>query len=160
MSDAHRRLMSDFCFLMGLVPTDALMRGDGVEVEGTPCSFEYLETPSEHERLRIYADFGPLPSAHSDKACRRLLEVNLYLCATEGPLPGAEAAFALSPETGRVMLADTLPLRELSAEKLRERLGEIAALARTWRENGFFEPEASSGMEQAVPFGSFMGVRV
>jgi hypothetical protein len=140
MQERYIELIQAFAEHIGLESAATLLNEGGVEIDGILCSFDYLpQTPQG--KLVAYCDFGPVPDEQSERICRRLLEVNLYLLATQDTTTGAHGVFTLSPETGHVLLAQTRSLENLDAAQLYAAVGNLCDLAKTWQKEHFLMPQ-------------------
>ena len=113
-------LLEDFCRLTGIPSATEIMRGGTVETEGVRFSLMYC-SPIDPDLLFVYCDFLNPPAGGEIDGYRALLTKNLSLYTRNGPV------FALSPDTGRVVLAQYLELDGLSAATLADKLISLAS---------------------------------
>jgi hypothetical protein len=133
-------LIDEFCLLPGLVQPRIQPRSitDGGALYINDVAFSLLHNERIDEALLfIYADFGELPAGRELPASAALLEANLYL------YNGASPVFAISAETGRVVMAQHCLLAMLDAQALSVLLLNLSAKARQWRSDYFLNPESN-----------------
>jgi len=133
-------LIDEFCLLPGMVQPRIQPRNitDGGALYIDDVAFSLLHNEQIDETLLfIYADFGALPPGRELQAAIALLEANLYL------YNGAAPVFAISAETGRVVMAQHGALAALDAQSLSELLLNIAQKATQWRKDYFLDPQTN-----------------
>lgn len=119
-------LMADFCSLCNLDFDESVLEDTPVEVDGIEFLVRFNPDASA-DWLYITCDFGEVEKSQSELAYRALLELNLSMYFDNGPV------FGISPTNGHVVFADHYPLAEISADMLRNRLGNLASRAKEWR---------------------------
>jgi ABC-type phosphate/phosphonate transport system substrate-binding protein len=125
-------LIEGFCALTGIKDPESIVRDGSVTVNGVTFSLIHNEE-IDPKSLAVYADFGQLPSKRELEVCMGLMEANLFLSARKLPV------FGISPATRNVTLVARCELDELTPEKLRDALSELAAKAREWRKDHFLD---------------------
>lgn len=130
-------LIEDFCRLTGLPSADSLLRGGTVETEGIRFSLTYLSRV-DPDLLFIYCDFMTPPPGYELDGYRALLTKNLFLYTRDAPV------FALSPDTGHVVLAQYMVLDGLRATALADKLIQLAITVRELRKDLFRPAEKPS----------------
>ena len=109
-----------------------LITGEPLLVNGVTFRFEHNSIIAT-ERLVVYCQYGEIPEQHETDACKALLEANLLLFCSRGP----GTVFTLSPEDGKVWLADSHDLNTLSLPELTEYLSRTVAQVELWQQDYF-----------------------
>lgn len=123
-------LIEDFCRLTGLSSVEDIVRGGTIETDNIRFSLAYI-SQVDPDLLFIYCDFLNPPIEYEIDGYRALLTRNLFLYSRDGPV------FALSPDTGRVVLAQHMKLEELSAPALADKLISLASTVHELRKELF-----------------------
>jgi hypothetical protein len=126
----YTKLIQDFCNANGLQEPERILRGGPIAVDDVTFSVIYSETVNP-DVVFLYCDFGDVPVGREHEAYKALLQANLSLYNGGGP------SFAVSPESGRVLLADACRIDGVTVEKLREHLVKLADQATEWRKDHF-----------------------
>ena len=137
-------LLNEFCLLSGVEQPQLIAEGGTLNVNDVMFSLLHNEQIDD-ALLFIYADFGELPPGRELQASVALLEANLFLYS------GAAPVFAISAESGRVVMAEHRSLDRLDARDLSEVLVSMAAKAKQWRGDYFLDP-GSSPFQIAAPY--------
>ena len=137
----YTTLIEDFCRLTGLPSAPDIVRGGTVETEGIRFSLVYISRV-DPDLLFIYCDFLNPPAESEIDGYRALLTKNLFLYSRDGPV------FALSPDTGRVVLAQHLPLDGLSATALADKLILLASTIHALRKEMYDSPMSHRRSDQ------------
>jgi hypothetical protein len=132
------KLIKGFCELVKIEDVDTVLEQGSVAVNGVGFSFVPAGT-AERQELLLYCDFGPLPEGRENEACRRLLEINVFLSG--GTLP---AAFTLNPESEHVLFSYRTPLDQTDAETLANSLQLCVEQAESWRSGYFLDSPAGN----------------
>jgi hypothetical protein len=125
-------LIDEFCLLRGVEEPQLIVEGGALNVNDVMFSLLH-NVQIDEGLLFIYADFGELPLGRELQASVALLEANLFLYS------GAAPVFAISAETGRVVMAEHRMLDQLDAQDLSDVLTSMAAKARQWRSDYFLD---------------------
>ncbi|RZI42202.1 molecular chaperone Tir [Herbaspirillum sp. HC18] len=128
-------LASRFCELSGLSEPEQLLQGKAIEIDGVAFSLGHSDG-TDGDLLFIYADFGAPPAGKEARVFQALLEANTFLHT------GPRAAFAISPETNRVMFIHNMPLATATPEALSDVLADVAVKANEWRAHYFLDKSA------------------
>ena len=135
-------LIDEFCLLCGMVQPrvqpGTISDGDAFYVNDVRFSLVHNDA-IDATSLFAYADFGALPPGSELPAMKGLLEANLYLYGSSVTAP----AFAISEETGHVVMAQQSKLAEMDGQSLSVLLVAMAAKGRQWREDYFLNPQTN-----------------
>lgn len=125
----YTNLIEKFCKLSWLQDVSAVMAGGPIDVGGIRFSLTYNEA-SNPDVLIIYCECGEPPLGQDNETYRLLLKKNLFFYqGRNGPV------FAISPDTGKVVLVQYELLDSMTAEALSNKLILLSAKARSWRED-------------------------
>lgn len=142
-SAEYCRLVDDMCQLALLPNPKALYERTALTVH--KVNFNLIERPGDpYSELLIYTDLGPLPSQRREAVLLRLLDINFHLFTGAG-----SPSCTYNSETQRLTLAVSLLLQGTSGERLLGLLGQLADMARSWRDDHFLDrPAAAQGYAQ------------
>ena len=129
----YAALIEDFCRLTGLQSAPDIIQGGTIETEGIRFSLVYLSRV-DPDLLFVYCDFLNPPVESGIDGYRALLTKNLFLYSRDGPV------FALSPDTGRVVLVQYMKLDDLSAVALADKLILLASTVHALRKEMYESP--------------------
>ena len=129
-------LIEEFCKLSNLNNPSDIVHGSPIEVDGVTFSVVYSEKINIG-LLFIYCDFGEPPAGRERDAYRAVLKKNLFLHSGSGPV------FTISPDTGRIVLAQHEQLTETTPGSLTERLIALSEEAKIWRKDPLHYGEAA-----------------
>jgi hypothetical protein len=133
-------LIVGYCKLCGIDSPMDIVHGAPVETDGVLFSLIHSDRVNPR-MLLIFSDVGDPPQDGDADAYYAILSKNFVFGARRGPV------FAISPESGRLLLIQAEDLAELTPTLLADRLEELAKHARQWRENPFgAEQEAAGGL--------------
>lgn len=134
----HRyvNLIEELCKVSRLSDPAAILQGGPIEVNNIKFSLIHSEK-IDPDLMFIYCDFGDPPIGRDSDVYRALLKQNLFFYKGSGPV------FAISPDTGRVMLAQYERMDEITPDALLHRLSELSIQAQSWRKDPFILPEAA-----------------
>ncbi|RJG07546.1 molecular chaperone Tir [Noviherbaspirillum cavernae] len=138
---SYSSLIEGFCKRSWLDDPASVMRGGPVEVNEVKFSLIYSEKINA-DMLFIYCDFGDPPVGRERDVYRALLKKNLFLYKGDGPV------FAISPDTGRIMLARHERLDALTPDILSSILTTLSSQANAWRKEPLSSEEE---MRQTTP---------
>ncbi|RJF92162.1 CesT family type III secretion system chaperone [Noviherbaspirillum saxi] len=125
------RLVEEFCKHCGLPEPERILHGGPIAVNDIVFSLIYSEEVNP-DAIFAYADFGEAPRGSETDVFRTLLETNLSLYDGKGP------TFAISPETGRVVLSACYVIADTPPDELRKHLVKMAEQAKAWRADPLF----------------------
>lgn len=131
----YQALINDLCELTVIPNPETLYEMASLRIRGIDFSLLYKDGPGAGEVL-IYCGFGPLPQQQRETIMQRLLETNLYLFNGQN-----SPSLSYNPETGQVVLVSVLLLDALTAQRLLDMLGYLAAMAQKWQETYFLDEE-------------------
>ncbi|MGZ5799833.1 MAG: CesT family type III secretion system chaperone [Burkholderiaceae bacterium] len=121
-------LIDEFCKLSGLGNSAQILQGGGIELDGVNFSVIYSEKINP-DWMFIYCDFGDPPKGREIEAYQTLLKQNLFFYKDRGPV------FTISPDTGRILLAQAERPDETTPHALLYKLDVLSARAQSWRKN-------------------------
>jgi hypothetical protein len=130
--DAIRAL----CKLLGLQDPNSIVEGAPLAVGDVMFSLLYGAQANPNAIIG-YCDFGEIPPGKEAQVYQSLLSNNFVMYDGKGP------CFAISPGTGRVILAMHYDLGKLAPESLLDSLTKVATCAREWRTHQFLTPRAT-----------------
>ena len=131
----YANLIEEFCKLSRLSDPATIMQGGPIEVNGIKFSMIYSEKINP-DLMFIYCDFGDPPMGRDSDVYRVLLKQNLFFYKGSGPV------FAISPDTGRILLAQYERLDEMTSNALLHRLSQLSIQAQSWRKDPFLLDDA------------------
>jgi hypothetical protein len=143
-SATFRRLIDELCHLSKLPNPQALYERAALSIDGVDTSL--VEREGQINEVIIHCDFGALPTRRRDEVLLRLLEINFNLF-----IGSASPSCTVNQQTGRATLAAVAPLPGLTALALLELLGQLADMAKVWRQGYFLEATpARAGVNRGV----------
>ena len=131
-SATFRRLIDELCHLSKLPDPQALYERTALNVSGV--DFSLVEREGPVSEVIIHCDFGALPGRRREEVLLRLLEINFNLF-----IGSASPSCTVNQQTGRATLAAAAPLQGLGSLALLELLGQLADMAKVWREGYFLD---------------------
>ena len=136
-------LLENFCALNGIPEVAQVLATGNLRIKDV--AFTLLPPPaSDPDTLRIFCDYGSVPSNSESTIYRRLLEINLLTCSS--------GCFVFNPENKHVLLYFSTRLSDGDAASLRTCLERCADEALKWRENYYLE--TGENMRPANPAGA------
>lgn len=137
-------LIVGYCEHCGIKNPMDIVHGTPVEADGVLFSLVHGDPP-DPSLLLIAGDAGDAPKP-GDAAARlyALLLQNFVFAVGGGPV------FSISPDTGRLLLIRAEKIVELTPPLLAQRLEELAAHVRQWREPSF-DAESEGASAPAIP---------
>lgn len=134
-------LIEEFCKLTGFKDPLSIVHGAPIEVDGIVFSLTYSEKINP-DLLFIYCDFGDPPAGRDSETYKAVLAKNLFLYTGNGPV------YTISPDTGRIVLAQHQRLDSITPGELAEKLTMLAAQSQAWRKDPCFSEEARHQTKQ------------
>jgi hypothetical protein len=123
-------LIAEACEGTALAERQTILETGSLEADGV--AFTLLPGGvGDESSLYVYCDFGTLPSDDTVAVLKRLLEINLFLYGNTTP------SFVLNPNTEHVLLACRMNSIELTGQRFKQALREMASFARQWQANRF-----------------------
>ena len=119
-------LLKNFSVLCNIEDEESLLDEAPIAVDGIDFYLRY-DPDASPAWLTVQCDFGAVEKSRMTDVYRTLLEINLVFYAVCGPL------FGVAADTGHVTFADRYRLDDITAEQLRNRLGNLAVKAKEWR---------------------------
>jgi hypothetical protein len=137
------QLIQDFCALSGFADPQRLLNGGSIVINDVVFSLLHKEKP-DPRLLFLRCDFGEIRDNRQTDAYKALLEMNTYLYDGTGP------AFAIAPETGRVLFTNSYRLEGLEANELHRILAELVEQVLEWRSHYFLDPRSTARTNRLV----------
>jgi hypothetical protein len=134
--DRYINAIRALCKLLELQDPNSIVEGAPLEVGGVMFSLLY-GAQANPDAIIGYCDFGEIPRGKEAQVYQSLLSNNFVMYDGKGP------CFAISPDTGRVLLAMHYDLGKLAPEALLDSLAKVATCAREWRTHHFLTPDGS-----------------
>lgn len=123
-------LVDEVCRLTLLPNPHTLYEHTALSIDGIDISLVERHEPANE--VGIQCDLGPLPGRQREAVLLRLLEINFHLFTD-----AANSTCTVNPITGRATLAAVIPLQHARAAALLELLGQLADMAKAWRQSYF-----------------------
>ncbi|AEK64132.1 CesT family type III secretion system chaperone [Collimonas fungivorans] len=133
-SENYRKLIDEVCAIARIANPKLFYTTADLTVDGV--NFTLIDGSTEQEEgLALYCDFGALPVKNRADVLERLLEINLTMHGVNTPV------FTINFETRHVLLAQRIPVGQISALDLMNTLSEYSAHSKAWRKT-FYLHEA------------------
>jgi hypothetical protein len=121
-------IVTEMCSLKGLDKVrDEVLEDGRIVVDGVPLTL-MLSVAGTYPRVIVFCDYGSLADKSSERQVRRLLELNLFTLGSQ-----SGGAFALDPESQRIVFIRKFLLERLLATDLLEHVERMVALSKPWR---------------------------
>jgi hypothetical protein len=123
----YQTFIESFCQEFGLPDSASILRGGFIDFGNALFSIRYYEDLNP-EFLIVQGDFGA-PNPHkSSEAYILMLQKNLQFGPPDGP------TFAITPDTGRVVLLQRMPLQDMTPHSFADRLAGLASRIQSCRQ--------------------------
>jgi hypothetical protein len=129
-TETYKRLIDEIC-QMAQIPNAQLMY-QSADLRIDDVNFTLIEAGlGDEDGLALYCDFGPLPTHRREQVLERLMQLNLAMHGINTPV------FSLNQETGHVLLARRIVLRQITALEVMDMLAVHAAQAKQWAQTHY-----------------------
>jgi hypothetical protein len=121
----------EFCEIAGIEPPELAPDQWGTlafSMQMRDIALTALQVPSRPDMAYVMAELGPMPQDRAQEGWRTLMDTNKVLLGQDAPV------FSRNPETGEVVLQQSLPLARSTVAELFARIEGLTEMACQWQQ--------------------------